>query len=157
MSFTDSAERARLDNDPMFALEKGKNDKNVHDERKPELLKLKIQNAKKHGDSFKLNRALRAGLRYAKMHESEATDEEKAMAKVIMAQKVKSASSGGKKAANKLSGAKRTLTLAKLGVTKSKRAKSSALESESKESAPAVPSCKPALICDYSDSSEDES
>jgi len=155
VSFTDSAERARLDTDPMFALEKGKNDKNVHDERKPELLKLKIENAVKHGDSFKLNRALRAGLRYAKWHENESTDDEKALAKVIMTQKVKSAGSSKTQGTqNKLKGAKRTLTLSKLGVSK----KSKSADGFVKPTTPPKPSpAKMGLICDYSDSSEDES
>lgn len=142
-SNTDSAERARIDTDPMYALEKSKRDKNVHDERKPELIKLRIENAKKHGDNFALNRALRAGLRYAKMIEYDATDEEKTLAKLIMTKNIKTQVS--KTNPHKLEGVKRTLTRAKLGVTK-----------KAKVMAPPPP---PPLkgLCAYSDSSEDES
>ena len=81
VSFTDSAERARLDSDPMYALEKGKKDKNVLEDRKPALSKLQIENFKRHGDNFELNRALRAGLRYAKKMDGAPTEEEKQIAK----------------------------------------------------------------------------
>lgn len=81
VEFTDSAERARLDSDPMYALEKGKKDKNILTDRKPALGKLQLENAIRHGDNFELNRQLRAGLRRAKALDGTATMEEKQMAK----------------------------------------------------------------------------
>ena len=81
VEFTDSAERARLDSDPMYALEKGKKDKNILTDRKPALGKLQLENAIRHGDNFELNRQLRAGLRHAKARDGTATMEDKHMAK----------------------------------------------------------------------------
>jgi len=77
------------------------------------------------------------------------------MLSVIMTQKVKSAgSSKSQEAQNKLKGAKRTLTLSKLGVSK----KSKSSDEFVKPATPPKPnSAKMGLICDYSDSSEDES
>jgi len=81
VSFTDSADRARLDNDPMYKLEQGKSDKNILEQRKPDLKRIQIDNAKKMGDNFELNRALRAGLRHAKKIDQGPTQEEQALAK----------------------------------------------------------------------------
>lgn len=80
-SYTDSADRARLDSDPMYKLEQTKRDKNVLTDRKPQLGKLQLENAKKHGDNFELNRQLRAGLRYLKAMDGSASEEEKQLAK----------------------------------------------------------------------------
>jgi hypothetical protein len=77
------------------------------------------------------------------------------MLSVIMTQKVKSAGSSKTQGTqNKLKGAKRTLTLSKLGVSK----KSKSADGFVKPTTPPKPSpAKMGLICDYSDSSEDES
>ena len=81
VAFTDSAERARIDTDPMYKLEKAKSDKNVHEDRKPDLKRIQIDNFQKMGDNFELNRALRAGLRYAKKMDAGPTADETAFAK----------------------------------------------------------------------------
>ena len=83
VAFTDSAERARIDTDPMYKLEKAKSDKNVHEDRKPDLKRIQIDNFQKMGDNFELNRALRAGLRYAKKMDAGPTADETAFAKGI--------------------------------------------------------------------------
>ena len=59
----------------------GKEDKNVLEDRKPELRKLQIESAVKMGDNFELNRALRAGLRYAKKLDEGPLDDERTFAK----------------------------------------------------------------------------
>ena len=81
VSYTDSADRARLDSDPMYALEKGKADKNILLDRKPALGKIQLENAIRHGDNFELNRQLRAGLRAAKSLDGTANMEEKQIAR----------------------------------------------------------------------------
>jgi len=146
VSFTDSAERARLDSDPMYALEKGQRDKNVLKDRKPTLSKIKIENAVRHGDNFELNRQLRAGLRYVKSLDGQPTEEERQMAKVIATTRVKQAAMKGR--SDQLNGVKRTLTMSKLGIQKKK----------SREDGPTnTLTAKTAPLCNYSDSSEDES
>ena len=59
----------------------GKEDKNILEDRKPELRKLQIESAVKMGDNFELNRALRAGLRYAKKLDEGPLDDERTFAK----------------------------------------------------------------------------
>ena len=51
------------------------------EDRKPALRKLQIESAVKSGDSFKLNRALRAGLRYAKQLDEAPLDDERTFAR----------------------------------------------------------------------------
>merc|ERR1712228_868641 len=120
VEFTDSGERARLDSDPMYALEKGKKDKNILTDRKPALGKLQLENAIRHGDNFELNRQLRAGLRHAKARDGTATMEEKHMAKVLASTHVRQAAVIK---SEKLTGIKRTLSRSKLGIQSTKTSK----------------------------------
>lgn len=166
VAFTDSAERARIDTDPMYKLEKAKSDKNVHEDRKPDLKRIQIDNFQKMGDNFELNRALRAGLRYAKKMDAGPTADETAFAKVLAASNVKQI--GEKKVAT-LSGAKRTLSASKLGIAKkskhagpspiTKMAPPNPVPESIPESVPVKPVAqKPsalASLCSYSDSDSD--
>merc|ERR1712147_12190 len=115
VAFTDSAERARLDTDPMYKLEKGKEDKTILEDRKPALRKLQIESAVKSGDNFELNRALRAGLRYAKQLDEAPLDDERTFARVLATTKI---TSQKEKQIGTLSGQKRTLSRSKLGIQK---------------------------------------
>jgi len=155
VSFTDSAERARLDTDPMYKLEKGKEDKNVLEDRKPELRKLQIESAVKMGDNFELNRALRAGLRYAKKLDEGPLDDERTFAKVLATQKIKTQK---EKKVETLSGVKRTLSRSKLGIVKKTKSEFIEPKVEPKEEPVEQKHEPPASLlnlCNYSDSDSD--
>jgi len=160
VAFTDSADRARLDTDPMYKLEKGKEDKNVLEDRKPALRKLQIESAVKSGDSFKLNRALRAGLRYAKQLDEAPLDDERTFARVLATTKKTSKStSQGEKQIGTLSGQKRTLSMSKLGIVKKVKGEAIKVKIEPVEEKELKPKSKPSLsllsLCHYSDSESD--